>query len=52
MAAFKAFNSVGGALLQHPAGQINTTIAGIRPIESGEVEGIGVLQALAGGAPR
>jgi hypothetical protein len=52
MAAFKAFNSVGGAWLQHPAGQINTTIAGIRAIERGKVEGIGVLQVLAGGAPR
>ena len=52
LAAFKAFNSVGGALLLHPAGQIDTTIAEIRTIERGEVEGIGVLQALAGGAPR
>lgn len=52
MALFKAVNSTAGAILHYPAGQINSTVDGIRAIERGEVEGIQILPALISGPPR
>jgi len=49
---FKAANSVGGAILHYPAGQINATIDGIIAIENGDVEGVRILPALIAGAPK
>lgn len=49
---FKVANSVGGAVLHYPAGQINNTVDGLVAIQNGEVEGWGVLQALISGAPK
>jgi hypothetical protein len=51
-AAFKAANSVAGALLHYPAGQINSTLDGILAIEDGRVEGVSILPALIAGAPK
>lgn len=52
LALVKSVNSVAGALLHYPAGQINSTLEGILEIESGRVEGTGVLPALLAGKPR
>lgn len=49
---FKAANSVGGALLHYPAGQINATMDGIMALEDGRVEGLSILPALIAGAPK
>lgn len=51
-AAFKAANSVAGALFHYPAGQINSTLDGILAIEDGRVEGVSILPALIAGAPK
>ena len=52
MAAFKAINNVMGAVLHYPAGQINSTIQGSIAAMEGDVEGVGILQALLAGPPR
>ena len=52
IAAFKAVNNVMGTILHYPAGQINSTVEGVLAIERGEVEGIGVVQAVLAGPPR
>ena len=52
LAAFKAANSVAGALFHYPAGQINSTLDGILAIEDGRVEGVSILPALIAGAPK
>ena len=49
LAMFKAANSVGGALLHYPAGQVNSTVEGIMAIENGDVEGVNIFSALIAG---
>lgn len=51
-ALYRSLNKVAGAVLHYPAGQVNNTIEGIIAIENGEVEGVGVVQALLAGPPR
>jgi hypothetical protein len=52
LAAFKAANSVAGALLHYPAGQVNATVEGIMAVEDGRVDGVSILPALIVGPPR
>ena len=51
-ALYRSLNKVAGSVLHYPAGQVNNTIEGIIAIENGEVEGVGVVQALLAGPPR
>ena len=52
IAFFKSANQVAGAILHYPAGQINATAEGIMAIESGKVDGMGILPALIAGPPK
>ena len=52
IAFFKSANQVAGAFLHSPAGQINATAEGIMAIESGKVDGMGILPALIAGPPK
>jgi hypothetical protein len=52
MAAIKAVMNVVGVVAHLPTGQMSNTLEGIYAIEQGDVEGIGILQALAAGPPR
>ena len=48
----KSANKLSGTILHYPAGQINNTIEGIVAAENGDVEGVGILQAILAGPPK